>query len=90
MSGWQSKKIVARMRLKEDGTWENIYKDDFVELGPLGLAETFAMRNDPKRYKTAMDQVAAMEELKEMLVEAVMEKTGFEEANAVIQRIMSK
>lgn len=90
MSGWQSKKIVARMRLKEDGTWENIYKDDFTELDPAGLAEIFAMRNDPRRYKSAMEQVAALEEIKELLIEQVMEMQGLDEANDVIQRIMKR
>lgn len=90
MSGWQSKKIIARMRLKEDGTWENIYKDDFIELDSASLAEMYAMRNNPKLYKTALEQVAALEEIKELLIEQVMEMQGMDEANEVIQRIMNK
>lgn len=90
MSGWQSKKIIARMRLKEDGTWENIYKDDFTELDHTDLAQMYAMRNNPKLYKTALEQVAALEEIKELLIEQVMEMQGMDEANEVIQRIMSK
>ena len=71
------KKTIWKIRLRQDGTWENVY---------FGESTTVT---DPKKI-ALLEEVKRLEEFKEYLIEAALEVKGFAEANEVIQRVKNK
>ena len=72
------KKIIYKIRLRPDGTWENVY---------YGEEPTTVV--DPKKI-AILEEVKRLEEFKEYLIEQALEVKGFAEANEVISRIKNK
>jgi hypothetical protein len=72
------KKIIYKIRLRQDGTWENVY-----------YGEKPTTVTDPKKI-ALLEEVKRLEEFKEYLIEAALDIKGFAEANTVIQRIKNK
>jgi hypothetical protein len=72
------KKTIWKIRLRPDGTWENVY---------YGEEPTTVV--DPKKI-AMLEEVKRLEEFKEYLIEAALEIKGFAEANTVISRIKNK
>ena len=72
------KKIIYKIRLRPDGTWQNVY---------FGEEPTTVV--DPKKI-AILEEVKRLEEFKEYLIEAALEVRGCAEANEVIQRVKNK
>ncbi len=75
-----SKKILMKIRLKPDGTWEHVYNDgstdqEFYELNLVELAR--------------IQRVKLFEQSQEYLEEAV-ELSGYKDAKEVIDHIQRK
>ena len=69
------KKQIWKIRLRQDGTWENVY-----------FGEEPTTVTDPKKI-ALLEEVKRLEEFKEYLIEQALEIKGFAEANDVISRI---
>lgn len=70
-------KILMKIRLKSDGTWEHVYNDgsadqDFYELNPVELARI---------------QREKLFEQAQTYVEEAVEKSGYKDAKEVINHI---
>ena len=69
------KKQIWKIRLRQDGTWENVY-----------FGEEPTTVTDLKKI-ALLEEVKRLEEFKEYLIEQALEIKGFAEANDVISRI---
>lgn len=65
---------VWKIRLKPDGTWENVYKDEFYELDGKGLAEWHASKfYDASEYLEKAVELSGMRDAKE-IIDCLMKK----------------
>jgi hypothetical protein len=81
-----SKREVWKIRLKPDGTWENIYKDEFYEMDPMALAEMY-MHKNRSVDRFALEESNRLEGMRELLIEDALKIRGMKEAEEVIERI---
>lgn len=80
------KKVVWKIRLRPDGTWENVYgePDTFYEMDPEGLVR---YTQEKRLMEAKLKEYAMLQEFKDELIDLAMEARGFEEANEIINRI---
>lgn len=81
-----AKKII-KIRLRQDGTWENVYEDgtpadEFYQLNPQGLANMYTEMRNRK-----MQEYMLLQDIKEALIEDVIDHRGMPEAIEVLARI---
>ena len=80
-------KKILKLRLREDGTWENVYSDgstdqEFHELNGSSLANMYTQMRNRK-----MQEYMLLQDLKEALIEEVIDHRGMPEAIEVLDRI---
>ena len=80
-------KKIMKIRLRKDGTWENIYEDgtpaeQFYELNPESLADMYTQQRTRK-----LQEYMILQEIKDNIIEDVIEHRGMPEATEVINRI---
>lgn len=83
------KKILLKIRLRPDGTWEHVYTDgsvdqEFYQTTPYELANLRYMKEDKLRQFHSLNQMA------EDLVEMALDLSELKEAKSVLAHIMSK
>lgn len=93
-SGWRKrqimdKKILMKIRLRPDGTWEHVYDDgstdqEFYRTTADELADLKSMRENK------LKQFHALNEMAEHLVEMALDLSELKEAKSVLTHIMSK
>ena len=81
-----NKKVVWKIRLRPDGTWENVYgePDTFYEMDGHGLAR---YTQEKRMLDAKLREYNELQELKDELIDLAMQARGFDEANEVINRI---
>ena len=81
-----SKRDIWKIRLRPDGTWENIYKDEFYEMDGKTLAGMFGKeRSIVDRF--ALEEIHRLETMRENFIESALEQVGCTQANEIIDRI---
>lgn len=76
-------KHVWKIRLKPDGTWENVYTDDFYPLDGKGLADiTQGKFKDPTREQ--------LEEIRNQYIEEALLMSKWTESEEILNIIMRK
>jgi len=84
-------KKILKIRLKPDGTWENVYENEFVEMTPELLASLYKPKVMDKSYKTESETLRLerdkLETMRLDLIDSAVEKTDLSMAKAVIDHI---
>lgn len=104
--GWRKrqimddKKILMKIRLRPDGTWEHVYDDgsvdqEFYQMTPYELANinniTETEHERLKRQRNEkMIAYHSLRLLQEELIEMALDKSELREAKSVLTHIMSK
>ena len=81
------KKILMKIRLRPDGTWEHVYSDgstdqEFYQTTPNELANLKNMR------ESKLQQYHALNDLADQLVEMALDLSEMREAKSVLNHIM--
>lgn len=76
------KKVLMKIRLRTDGTWEHVYEDgsvdqEFAELTPKVFAKLYSNKSE-------------MIDTSNANFEQLVEDSGFFEANAILNKIRAK
>jgi hypothetical protein len=84
------KKQLYKIRLRPDGQWEHVYDDgstdmEFHQLDAHSLADMVRKQRENK-----LIEYHCLRAFQESLLEEVLERTEWREANAVIKHIMDK
>ena len=79
-------KDIWKIRLRPDGTWENVYRSDFYELDTDGL---IAMSRGDFKDPTK-ELVAELEAMRDNYIEQALECGDLKEAKEVIEWIKKK
>lgn len=83
------KKILMKIRMRPDGTWEHVYDDgsvdqEFYQMTPYELANVRNMRD------AKLQQYHKLNELATDLIEMALDASEYREAKSVLKHIMSK
>jgi hypothetical protein len=80
------KKTLWKIRLRPDGTWENVYgeKDTFYEMDPAGLVQ---YSTEKRMLDAKLKEFNELQELKDELIDLAMQAKGMSEAYDLINRI---
>ena len=73
-------KKIMKIRLRPDGTWENVYEDGIPE--PHELANVYTEIRNRK-----LQEYMLLQDIKEALIEDVIDHRGMPEAIEVLARI---
>lgn len=75
-------KKLLKIRLRQDGTWEHIYEDEFVPIDPFLMAELY-------KTKTRMSRRERIQKSAEDYIEEALELSDYEESKIVLSHIMN-
>ena len=80
------KKTLWKIRLRPDGTWENVYgeKDTFYEMDAHGIAR---YTQEKRMLDAKLREFNELQELKDELIDLALTARGMSEANELINRI---
>lgn len=77
-------KEIWKIRLKPDGTWENVYRDTFYEMNPKSLVEwNNSIFVSPTEFNRFLDK-------REEYLEAALDKSDYRDAKMVIDWVKNK
>jgi hypothetical protein len=70
-------KKILKIRLRPDGTWENVYEHESLE-------------DIVNELEAKMSEFVSLYQLQDMLIEDALERSDYEESKVVLSHIMQK